>query len=206
MSDIIREPQQSRSIEKKQKIIEAGLKVFSEKGYYNTNTAEIAKVAGVSTGIVYGYFKDKKDIFLQSLELYFNHVLEPLEEAFDSMPKDQNLEDTLVEFIDVFIKSHRDNAISHEEMLAMSHLDKNVHDYFVNIEYKFTSLIKERLIKMGLDETHLNEKVHIAYNMIESLCHECVYHKHPDIDYDVMKDAIVRLLLDLFNNQSEFEY
>ena len=61
MANAIRQPIQERANEKKQKIIEAGYKLFAEKGYYNTNTQEIAKAAGVSTGIVYSYFKDKKD-------------------------------------------------------------------------------------------------------------------------------------------------
>ena len=37
----IREPVQKRSIEKKEKIIKAGFDLICEKGYYNTNTAEI---------------------------------------------------------------------------------------------------------------------------------------------------------------------
>ena len=41
----IREPVQKRSIEKKQKIIQAGFELICKKGYYNTNTAEIAKAA-----------------------------------------------------------------------------------------------------------------------------------------------------------------
>ena len=35
-----REPQQQRSIEKKNRIIEAGFKAFCEKGYYKTNRSE----------------------------------------------------------------------------------------------------------------------------------------------------------------------
>ncbi len=64
-SNEIREPIQKRSIEKKEKIIEAGFELICKKGYYNTNTAEIAKLAGVSTGIVYQYFRDKYDILLE---------------------------------------------------------------------------------------------------------------------------------------------
>ena len=41
----IRQPIQKRSIEKKAKIIEAGFNLICKKGYYNTNTAEIAKAA-----------------------------------------------------------------------------------------------------------------------------------------------------------------
>ena len=59
MSDAeIREPVQKRSIETKDKIIEAGFELICNDGYYNTNTAKIAKKAGVSTGIVYQYFKN----------------------------------------------------------------------------------------------------------------------------------------------------
>ena len=65
----VREPIKATSIEKKQRIIDAGLKLFSEKGYYNTNTAEIAKAAKVSTGIVYQYFNDKKDILIYNKTL-----------------------------------------------------------------------------------------------------------------------------------------
>lgn len=198
MTDSIRSPKQSRAIETKHKIITAGLKVFGEKGYYNTNTAEIAKVAGVSTGIVYGYFKDKKDIFLQSLELYFNHISEPIENILNAAPDDQSLEDTFREFIQVFIESHQENAVSHEEMLAMSHLDDDVHERFIIAEGKYTSLIKTVLLKKGVNEAHLNEKVHIAYNMIETLCHECVYHQHPNIDYDLMTATIIDILINLF--------
>ena len=83
MKNIVREPRQTRSIEKKNKIIEAGYELFSEVGYYGTNTAEIAKRAGVSTGIVYGYFQDKRDILICVLEIYINNVFDPFLKMFD---------------------------------------------------------------------------------------------------------------------------
>ena len=55
-------PVQKRSIEKRKRILEAGFQLFCEKGYYKTNTIEIARHAKVSTGTVYSYFKDKKEI------------------------------------------------------------------------------------------------------------------------------------------------
>ena len=62
----IREPIQKRSIETKEKIIEAGFELICNDGYYKTNTSKIAKKAGVSTGIVYQYFKDKYDILIEA--------------------------------------------------------------------------------------------------------------------------------------------
>ena len=56
----IRTPQQKRSEETRKRIIAAAERLFSEKGYYNTNSKEIAKAANVSIGSFYSYFKDKK--------------------------------------------------------------------------------------------------------------------------------------------------
>jgi AcrR family transcriptional regulator len=83
----IRVPRQQRSIEKRNKIIEAGYQLFCEKGYHNTNTAEIARVAGVSTGIVYSYFKDKKDIFLCAIEVYTDSITAPIYEMIAKVEK-----------------------------------------------------------------------------------------------------------------------
>ena len=74
----IREPIQKRSIETKEKIIEAGFELICNDGYYKTNTSKIAKKAGVSTGIVYQYFKDKKDILLSGLDKYADDIFYPM--------------------------------------------------------------------------------------------------------------------------------
>ena len=70
----VREPIQKRSIEKKEKIIKYGFDLICEKGYYSTNTAEIAKAAGVSTGLVYSYFNDKHDSLLAGLKRYGKEI------------------------------------------------------------------------------------------------------------------------------------
>ena len=74
----VRNPVQKRSIEKKNKIIEAGFNLICEKGYYNTNTAEIAKAAGVSTGIVYNYFNDKHDILIEGIKQLGASIFYPM--------------------------------------------------------------------------------------------------------------------------------
>ncbi|MFA5321466.1 MAG: helix-turn-helix domain-containing protein [Smithella sp.] len=45
-----------------QKILEAAIDVFSEKGFSRATTSEIAKRAGVAEGTIFRYFKVKKDI------------------------------------------------------------------------------------------------------------------------------------------------
>ena len=46
---MVRVPQQDRSITTREKIVDGAYELFAEMGYHNTNTAKIAKQAGVST-------------------------------------------------------------------------------------------------------------------------------------------------------------
>lgn len=47
---------------RKDNIIESALQVFAEKGYADATITDIAKKAGVSTPVLYGYFKTKEDL------------------------------------------------------------------------------------------------------------------------------------------------
>ena len=193
---IIREPQKVNSIEKKNKIIEAGLKIFGEKGYYNTNTAEIAKVAGVSTGIVYSYFKDKKDILLHVIKLYFKNIFSPIKNFLDNL-KELN-EQSLSEFLKIAIKSHEENYMLHEEVIALSHLDEDVNREFINFELSVNAELIKVLDDHNLQLQDTKERVHLAYNFVENLCHEYVYHKHKSIDYEKIIDLTTKTLLYIF--------
>lgn len=100
MPKTIRKPQQERSIDKKNRIITAGYELFSENGYYNTNTVQIAKRAGVSTGIVYGYFRDKKDILREVTSLYMEKVTKPIINLFDSLEAPFDTRDLVCKIVD----------------------------------------------------------------------------------------------------------
>lgn len=191
----IREPKQKRSIEKKRKIIEAGASLFYEKGYYNTNTAEIAKEAGVSTGIVYNYFNDKKDIFIEVVKGYAESLIQPMYEKMADIKEIYNLADLLDQFIDIFIKSHTLSKSAHEEMLAMSHSDEDVREFFCQFEINAASRIVEIMEKVGLYPSNPNEKVHVAIGLIENFCHEVVYHQHECINYDAMKKEVINVIV-----------
>jgi AcrR family transcriptional regulator len=55
--------------ERRGQILRAAVRLFSEKGYYTTTISQIAREAGISTGLIYQYFGDKDDILLLSLKL-----------------------------------------------------------------------------------------------------------------------------------------
>ena len=195
----IREPVQKRSIEKKEKIIESGFELICEKGYYNTNTAEIAKNAGVSTGIIYQYFKDKHDIFIEALKKFADNIFYPmLDIPLKSFDKN-NLDEIVRKMIDNFIQNHKLSQSAHEEIMAMAHSDKDVAFYFHKREIEMTEKIYDLLVKNGFDSKNLMEKSHIAIGLIDNLCHEIVYHKHNELDYDVMTNICIETIVKLLN-------
>jgi AcrR family transcriptional regulator len=49
-------------------IIDAALKVFSQKGYSETRMADIAKEANMSYGLIYHYFENKEKLFYAIVE------------------------------------------------------------------------------------------------------------------------------------------
>ena len=63
-------------------LLEAGHRVFVERGYYATRVADIVEAAGVSHGVFYRYFENKTHLF----RLLAEQASRQLEEALTSLP------------------------------------------------------------------------------------------------------------------------
>ena len=194
----VREPIKKSSIEKKQRIIKLGFELMCEKGYHNVNTVDIAKYADVSTGIIYQYFSDKRNIFIEGTKDYANAILFPMLDVIDKKIIDKsNIDEVISKMIDNFIKTHTMKKEAHEELMAMSYLDKDVSDIFTKNELDLTKKIADYLVQNGFDEENIEEKVHIIIGIVDNYCHEVVYHKHKTLDYGVMKKQIIKIIKDL---------
>ena len=58
--------------------------------------------------------------------------------------------------------------------------------------------VSQKIEELNYNTDHLQEKVHIAMNIIQSYAHESIYDKHDYIDYTAMKTKVVDLLVNLF--------
>lgn len=73
----------------KQTIMDAGLKLFAQRGFHGTSIADIAKEAGISKGLAYNYFNSKSELaeailtqihrFLEQYDKMFTDVDDPYE-------------------------------------------------------------------------------------------------------------------------------
>lgn len=76
-------PHSSTSESRREQIVTAAVRLFSERGYFQTTIDEIAREAEVSKGLVYLYFKDKNDLLFFALRF----VLELYETDIASLTK-----------------------------------------------------------------------------------------------------------------------
>ena len=198
MKNEVRQPRQERSIEKKNRIIQAGYELFSEVGYYGTNTAEIAKRAGVSTGIVYGYFQDKRDILICVLEIYINKVVEPIFNIFDNLQSPVDFGKLASKTVDEVIKIHKRNRKIHEALHSLASTDEAVNTKFIELEDQITKQIAIKFALLNQTIENPLEKIHFALNLIQTFSHEYVFDKHDYIDYFVMREMVQNTIINLF--------
>lgn len=68
--------QKNTLLDKREAILRAGVKVFAEKGFFNSKVADVARAAGIADGTVYLYFKSKEEIlhsiFDQAMENFID--------------------------------------------------------------------------------------------------------------------------------------
>lgn len=70
--------------EKQEKILSAAVEEFAENGYHNASTNRIAARAGVSKGIIFHYFTNKKNLYLVALDTCLEKMKKMFEEHFRS--------------------------------------------------------------------------------------------------------------------------
>ena len=197
-----RMPTQKRSIEKRDRIIKLGFELMCNNGYFNTNTNDIAKYADVSTGIIYQYFNDKKEIFIEGFKEYSNSIMFPILDIIKNNKINfDNVEELLDTMLNLFIKKHTLSKKAHEEMIALTHMDSDIADIYHDNEIQVTNMIVDVLKNNDICSDNLFEKVHIIIGIVENYCHEIVYHKHESINYDIMRNEVISTICYLLDKK-----
>lgn len=148
----IRTPQQERSIRTKDAIVRAAMKLFSEKGFYQTNTKEIAAAAGVSTGSFYSYFVDKKAVFIEALHLYAEEIMVQVEVSMSKINyATMSRPELILLMIDSLVESHKAYIGYHKDLTIMYHSDDTIKQ-LMDAQYETARLNTLKYLQMGLSE------------------------------------------------------
>lgn len=193
-------PKSGKAVAKRDRIIEKGFELMCERGYYKTTTPEIAKAADVSTGIIYQYFNDKREIFMEGLKQFSNSVLFPMMDILDATAENNtkidlgDLEKILDRLMTLIVQSHRMTQKAHEELEMMAHADEEIGEIFKTSEFTLTKKIVAFLEKNDIILENPIEKIHIIYGLVENYCHETVYHHHAELNNEVMRSEVIKII------------
>ncbi len=69
--------------EKQDRIINAAIKEFAQKGYDSASTNEIVKEAGISKGLLFHYFQNKKQLFFFLFDYCYNIIADEFYKKVD---------------------------------------------------------------------------------------------------------------------------
>jgi AcrR family transcriptional regulator len=189
--DSIRNPKQKRSISTKQKILDAAYQLFCAKGYYHTTTNEIARVADVSIGSLYSYFKDKDTIFMEILERYaksFTEIHDELSRTLESSSSNLRewMRQLIVRLIDIHVatrelnqeinilcytmpevKNHMEKRREASRQLALNHLQRTRNELRVT-DIEAAAIVTFNLISTTVDQVAFESNLMEKERMIDA--------------------------------------
>lgn len=191
-------PVQKRSIEKKDRILKAGFELFCNVGYSKTNTVEIAKRAGVSTGAVYCYFKDKRAIFITVFENYLENISGQLLETL-SNHQGYTLEEFVKCWIDNYISLYSGSSHTLAQIRMMILEDDQINHHFAELENKYFNDIINIMKMNNIAPDDPLEKVYASCTLIDTLRQEHSAFPHDGMNYEVFKDNITKAVINMLS-------
>ena len=189
-------PVQARSQKTKEKLLKAALSMYEKKGYHKTTVDDISAEAGVSTGIAYRYFRNKKDILLSVIS-YGADNIESLAHI-DKVDVPEEVTD-IKQYFEMILKSFETFHIRyrdiHEEIEGLQHTDADVRKLYSEITEEKMNHTTARLAAFLNDDTNIREKAYAAIGIMEQHCHMMMNNELYGLNADVMRDMAITAVL-----------
>lgn len=192
-----RNPIQKRGIKTRKKIIDAAMRLFSEKGFHKTNTKEIAKEAGIAIGSFYAYFKDKKSVFLEIYQGFSHSPLIDIGGAAVEPSEQQSATERVTTLLSALLGEHNLSPDFQREVSYMRYTDPDVealHDTIhKNLHSQLVAALESQ--KETLRVTDLDAAAFVVLSACEEVVHNSRISGHgmePDRLLASLADMIAR--------------
>ena len=188
-------PQQRRSVRTRDRILKAAEELFSKRGYYKTNSKQIALRATVAVGSFYAYFRDKKAVLIDLLEYHNKKVFDSLDLFKDSADLDSgNPRQFFIAMIENVLQAHehlpdfhRDNSFSIYSHPEVKKLDNRFKQAAIEKTMELFEFFGDRLRISDPEAAAV-----LLTRVIEDTVHGIKYDKEP-----IGKDRLVSELADM---------
>ena len=179
---------EEKSSDTLEKIQQAALEEFSEKGFLGASLRQIVKNAGVTTGAFYGYFSSKEALFASLVEPHAAALMGRFMEAqtgFAELPEQEqpaHMGEASGDYVDWMV----DYICEHREPvnLLLCRAEGTSYEHFVHnmveVEVEYTLKYMEVLRRLGKDIPQLDQSLcHIIASGMFNGLFEIVIHDMP---------------------------
>jgi len=167
---------------KKSNIHDSAIKLFSNKGYFQTSISDISKEANISKGLLYHYYSSKEELFEEI-------VIESVESILNYLPKNEKQEfsdDDLAYFLNKIIIPSLDNNKAKWMLLILL-------------------LSQQKLFELALK--HLTKsKDYVEFENILQKYFETKGYEKPDIEVELFTSSLMGICIQYITNPSFFPF
>ncbi|MCR3761668.1 TetR/AcrR family transcriptional regulator [Clostridium felsineum] len=191
--------------DREREIMEAAIKIFSEKGYNAATTSEISKEAGIAEGTIFRYFKNKKAllarIIIFSSKLIGKNLITNRLEKLIKNNKDKNLKEVLklimLDRIDLLEKNKEIFKIVFTEIQYQEDLREQ---FMENIILTFKEMIEGYIINNDFNEKFKNLDIMIVGrtfigSVVMYVMQKAIFPELIEVDKEKQVDQMVEMLL-----------
>lgn len=145
---------QLRTVESRKKLLDAAYHLFVEKGYYNTNTKEIARSAGISIGNFYNYYQDKGEIYCALLENYSADSCKAMQDLIDGLAAIESpaaYKEFLMPYLHQLLNRAADTNRFFEDSAVIAKENTNVQTILSNTNERVIAILESFLKEKNTD-------------------------------------------------------
>jgi AcrR family transcriptional regulator len=189
-----REPQQRRSQQTVQAVLDAVVRILKKDGIDGVTTNRIAEVAGVSIGSVYQYFPDKRAIFVALHDRHCEHIGRLIESALVEHAA-APLDELVRALVEAMVEAHASDPELHELLTTeVPHGAEGARTFEARLRGAFRLAISSRA-----EERHspadLDRILFVVPLMVEALAHGVALRRPTRLSAEAAKKEAVRAVL-----------
>ncbi|HEX9191581.1 MAG TPA: TetR/AcrR family transcriptional regulator [Candidatus Deferrimicrobiaceae bacterium] len=182
--------------DKRNRILRAAIRIFSQKGFFNSKVSEIARASGVADGTIYLYFKNKDDLLISLFEEKMGEVVAGVRQRISAGGG-------ALAKLRIFIDNHmelleRDAGLIEVLQVELRQSKKFLKDYTPEKFFEYLEVISDILEegkREGLFRPDLNVSVarRAIFGALDELCLTYVLSHNPKYHPSVSSAEVYRI-------------
>jgi len=144
---------------KRERILRAAIKIFSQKGFFSSKVSDIARSAGVADGTIYLYFKNKDDLLISLFEEKMAEVVADVRERVASG-------EGALSRLKIFIENHMSLLIREAGLIEVLQVELRQSNKFMKeyVPVKFLEYLDviSEILEQGIREGAFRQELNVA--------------------------------------------